>query len=174
AAIRLDLDGHAALIDDLFRKGTTVAFDPSGLIPLAADRSVGIVYPTSRYPIVSECQQYRDDIRWAGVSDLPTDTEIGAAMTTAKLADTVVVFTQNADTNTRQQALVNALPAEKTVVVALWSPYDLTAFPGIAAYMVTYSPARPAVMAACGILFGAIPANGWPAVDLSASSSAGG
>ncbi|MEO8612595.1 MAG: glycoside hydrolase family 3 protein [Chloroflexota bacterium] len=162
----IDLDGHAKLIDDLFRKGITVALDPNHLIPLAADRSVGIVYPTSRYQIVTECGQYRNDIRWAGVSDSPTEKEIGAAMTTAKLADTIVVFTQNADDNTHQQSLVKALPPEKTLVVALWSPYDLTTFPGIAAYMVTYSPARPAVPAACGILFGAIPAQGRLTVGL--------
>ena len=164
---QIDLDGHEKLIDDLFRKGTTVAFDPNKLIPLAADRSVGIAYPTTRYQIVQECGQYRKDIRWAGVSDSPTNSEIGAAMTTAKLADTIVVFTQNADENTHQQALVKALPPEKTIVVALWSPYDITTFPGIAAYMVTYSPARPAVPAACRILFGAFPAQGRLSVDLS-------
>jgi beta-N-acetylhexosaminidase len=165
--IHLDLEGHEALINELFQKGTTVAFDPNGLIPLAAERLVGIAYPTSRYPIVTACGQYRKDIRWAGVSDPPTESEIGAAMTTGKLVDTMVVFTQNADENSRQQALVNALPPEKTLVVALWSPYDVTTFPGIAAYMVTYSPARQAIPAACGILFGAIPAHRRLAVDLS-------
>jgi beta-N-acetylhexosaminidase len=162
----IDLEGHAALIDDLFRAGVSVAFDRENMIPIVPGKSVGIAYLTSRYQIVQECSQYRSDIRWAGVSDSPTASEIAAAVVTANLADTMIVFTQNADENPQQQALVQALLPEKTVVVALFSPYDITKFPGITGYMVTYSPARPAVPTACGILFGAIPANGRLAVDL--------
>jgi beta-N-acetylhexosaminidase len=162
----IDLEGNEALIDELFRKGTTIALDRTHLIPLSTDQSIGIVYLNSRYQIVQECGQYRRDIRWVGASDSPTDSEIGSAVTTARLVDTVIVFTQNADENPRQQMLVNALPPEKTIVVALWSPSDITTFPGISAYMVTYSPARPAVTAACGILFGTIPAQGTLSVTL--------
>ncbi len=156
ASTNIDLEGHAALIDELFQAGVSVAFDRENMIPVSAEKSVGIAYLTSRYQIVQECGQYRNDIRWAGVSDSPTASEIAAAVVTANLADTMIVFTQNANENPEQQALVKALPPEKTVVVALFSPYDITTFPGIAGYMVTYSPARPAVPAACGILFGAI------------------
>ncbi len=166
ASTNIDLDGHAALIDELFRAGVTVAHDPNELIPLATDLSVALVYPATRIQIANECGLYRSDIRWVGVSDAPSDEEIGWAKDAAARVDTVVVFTQNADESPRQAALVNALPLEKTVDVALWSPYDITAFPGIAAYMVTYSPARAAVPAACGILFGAISANGRLAVTL--------
>jgi beta-N-acetylhexosaminidase len=166
ASENIDLEGHAAIIDEMFRAGVTVAFDRENMLPLAEDKSVGIAYLTSRYQIVQECGQYQSDIRWAGVSDSPTESEIATTVVTANLADTMIVFTQNADENQQQQALVQALPPEKTVVVALFSLYDITTFPGIAGYMVTYSPARPAVPAACGILFGAIPANGQLAVSL--------
>jgi beta-N-acetylhexosaminidase len=166
ASEQVDLEGHAALIRDLFDKGVTVAYDPNGLIPLDSQQRIALVYPATRIQIANECGQHRPDIRWLGVSDSPSDEEIGWARDAAAQTDVMVVFTQNADENPQQTALVNALPPEKTAVVALWSPYDITRFPGISAYMVTYSPAREAVPAACGILFGAIPANGRLAVIL--------
>jgi len=57
----------------------------------------------------------------------------------AKNADTVVVWTQGADKNKEQQALVNALPQEKTIAVALWSVYDWQTYPNVAAYVATYT-----------------------------------
>jgi len=160
ASTQIDLDGHAALIDELFRMGTTVVYDHNQVIPLASERKVAIVYPATRTQIAQECGQYRSDIRWVGVSDSPTEKEIKWSQDAARLTDTMVIFTQNADTNTAQQRLVKALPPEKTLVVALWSPYDLNAFPAVSGYLVTYSPARPAVPAACAILFGAAQAKG--------------
>lgn len=167
---RIDLEGHAALIDELFRAGVTVAMDDQDFVPLTADKTLAIVYLATRTQIAQECGQYRPDIRWVGVSDSPTDEEIGWAVGASGLTDVTVVFTQNADTNTRQQALVNALPPEKTVAVALWSPYDWLTFPNVAGYIVTYSPARPAVPAACGALFGAFEAQGVLSIRLLAEN----
>jgi hypothetical protein len=125
-----------------------------------AEQPVAVVFPGTRYQIVSECGAYRADIRWVGVSDAPTEEEIGWAAGAAAAVETVVVFTQEASRNLAQQELVRALPPEKTVAVALWSPYDGEAFPQIAAYLATYSPLRPAVPAACAVLFGAAEASG--------------
>jgi beta-N-acetylhexosaminidase len=173
ASERIDLAGHEAVIEELFQKGTSVAFDRNGLIPVSDGQRVAIVYPATRIQVANECGQYRPDISWVGVSDSPSDEELGWARDAAGRADVAIVFTQNADENPQQGALVNALSPEKTVVTALFSPYDITRFPGIAAYMVTYSPARPAVPAACGILFDAIPATGRLAVELGYSFSVG-
>jgi beta-N-acetylhexosaminidase len=173
ATQRVLLDDHAALLETLFQAGVTAAYDHHNLIPLRADHRIAIIFLATRYQIVNECQRYRSDIRWSGVSDSPSDEEIGWAADAARSSDVVVVFTQNAIENRRQQQLVQALPPEKTVVVALWSPYDWLAFPQIAAYMVTYSPARPAVPAACALLFGAAPAQGRLAISLSPDLMAG-
>jgi beta-N-acetylhexosaminidase len=85
----------------------------------------------------------------------------------------VVVFTQNAVDDPQQQTLVNSLPSEKTIVVALWSPYDWMTFPDISGYVATYSPLRPAVPAACALLFGAIQARGQLPITLSPELPAG-
>jgi beta-N-acetylhexosaminidase len=156
---RMDQGLHEALVAELFLEGVTVAHDPQGLIPLAVDRSVGIIFPGSRNQITRECQPYRSDARWLAVSLSPQPGEILAAQDLANQVDTVVVFTQNADTDPAQQSLISALPLEKTIVVAIWSPYDWLTIPTPAAYMTTYSPLELAVSAACAILFGAVPGS---------------
>ena len=172
AAARIDAAAHERLLDELFRASVTVAVDRRELVPLPADLPIAIVYPATRTQINRECA-LRPGVRWVGVSDSPSDEEIAWAQDAASRTAISVVFTQNADTNPRQQALVRALPPAQTVVVALWSPYDWLAFPQVAAYLATYSPARPAVPAACAVLFGQIPALGRLSIRLSDDLPAG-
>lgn len=157
---QIDLEAHAALLDEVFAAGVTVAIDREGRIPLDEAGTVGVVYPANRARIWTACRAYRDDIRWYAVSDSPTEEEINTAWTLAAGVDTVVVFTRDAYTNPAQAALVNALPPEKTAVVALISAYDVRRFPGISAYMMAYSALDPAIDNTCAILFGAQPARG--------------
>ncbi|RMF80617.1 MAG: hypothetical protein D6737_07450 [Chloroflexi bacterium] len=160
AAQRVDVAGHESLIEDVFAASVTVAYDTYDLIPVPEERSTALIYPATRLQIWRECEPFSMNLTPVGVSNFPTDEEIAWAVTTAFNAETVIVFTQNAINNARQQALVNALPPEKTVVVALQSSYDWTTFPDVAAFMTTYSPLRPAGPAACAVLFGAAPAPG--------------
>jgi beta-N-acetylhexosaminidase len=156
----IDIDGHAALVEWLFREGVTVGFDRSGLIPVSPDTTIGVIYPANRGLAQRECSVYRPDARWMAVSDNPSADEVATAQSVAALVDTVVVFTRDAFVTTGQQALVRALPPERTVVVALISPYDYLRFPDIGAYMATYSPLDPALTTACAVLFGAQTAQG--------------
>jgi beta-N-acetylhexosaminidase len=172
ASQRVNAAQHEQVVENLFRAGVTVAYDRNNAIPLTA-RRIAIIFLATRYQIQNECSAYNPAIRWVGVGDSPSDEEIGWAVEAAQWSDTAVVFTQNAITNPNQQALVNALPPEKTVAVALFSPYDWTTFPGVSAYVATYSPMRPAVPAACAILFGAAPALGQLPVTLSPELPAG-
>jgi hypothetical protein len=83
------------------------------------------------------------------------------------------VFTQNAYYDGNQQALVQSLPSEKTLVVALWSPFDWLNFPDVGGYVAAYSPLEPGIAAVCAILFGAAPARGQLPVTLSPDLPAG-
>lgn len=163
---RIDRDAHEHLVAELFVAGTTVVFDRPGLLPLRADASVVLAYPATRPSIARECEAVLPDARLIGVSASPTDEEITWVQGSASRADAVVVFTQNADQDARQVALVRALPPEETVVAALWSPYDVLQFPDIAAYIVTYSPLDPAIPAACAILSGVAEARGQMVIRL--------
>lgn len=170
---RINLAQHAQVIENLFRSSVTVAYDRHNFIPLTADRRIAIIFLATRAQIQQECSQYNPNIRWVGVADSPSDEQIGWAAEAARWADTAVVFTQNAIYNPRQQALVNALPQEKTIAVSIFSAYDWQTYPNVAGYVATYSPMRPAVPAACAVLFGAIPARGVLPVTLSPELMAG-
>ncbi len=173
AAQRVNLDAHTQLVDELYQDGTTLAYDDNHLLPLDISKKITMVFLATRYQIKNECEKYDPNIRWVGVGDAPSGDEIGWASGAARDADITVVWTQDAISNINQQNLVNALPPERTVVVALWSPYDWQKFPRVDAYMMTFSPGRPAVPAACSILFGASPALGQLPVSLSLELQAG-
>lgn len=170
---RVNQEAHEQLVERLFRVGVTVVYDNNEAIPFTNDDSVAFVYPATRTQIVRECSAYHPNIVWVSVSESPQDEEIAWARSAARRVERAVVFTQNAIDDPAQQALVNSLPPEKTIVVALWSPYDWRMFQDISGYVAAYSPLRPAVPAVCGVLFGAIPARGQLPIRLSHDLPAG-
>lgn len=174
---RVNAEAHHALMEDLFRAGVTVAYDRGDHVPITPDRRVANIFLGTRYQIYHECSRYAnpDNTRYLSISESPDSGLIASAMELANWADTAVVWTQEAIRTPQQQALVNALPPDKTVAVALWSPDDWTTYPNVSAFIATYSPLLPAAPAACEVLYGQIPANGRLAVtmgDLQAGSRA--
>lgn len=163
ASQRLPSAQNAELINQVFREGVTVVRDPNGLVPLQG--TVGIVYPGTQPSLWTVCNR-REGVKPLAVNVSPNGTDISGAVWLSGQVDRIVVFTDNAELNSSQEALVEALPPEKTIVVALQSPYDALVMPDIAAYLVTYSPLKPAYDAACGVLFGDYPAKGQMAVTL--------
>lgn len=173
AEARVNFTAHEQFIEELFRKAVTVAYDDYNLLPLTPDRNITMIFLGTRYQIKNECEQYNPNIRWLSVNESPTDEQIRWAAQMARESDVAVVWTQDAITVPEQQALVNAMPPEKTVAVAIWSPYDWQTYPNVGAYVALYSPVRQSVPAACQVLFGEIPANGQLAVTLSLELEAG-
>lgn len=157
ASQRVKAHEHAEVVRELFMEGTTIAYDGGGLLPLDYGGALTIIYPGTRPAIRRECEPYHDpaQTRWVTVSEQPSASEVNSAAQAAAAAEVVVVFTENAQSN-GQGMLVNALPQDKTVAVALFSPYDWMAFPDVGAYITTYSPLEPGVPAACAVLFGAV------------------
>jgi beta-N-acetylhexosaminidase len=160
---RMPLAQNALLINQVFQEGVTVASDPNGIVPLQG--TVGIVYPGTQPSLWTACNR-REGVKPLAVTESPNGQDISGAVWLAGQVDHVVVFTQDAETNDAQQALVEALPADKTIVVALQSPYDALVLPDIAAYVVTYSPLKPSYDAVCGVLFGDYPSRGKLSVTL--------
>ena len=148
---RLHLEAHDELVSRLFERGLTVV-DAGGMIPLQG-RAL-IVYPATRPRIPDECGRRRPGFTYLGVSESPLDAEIAWVETASDAADSIVVFTQSAVHHSRQQLLVNALPPQKTIVVALWEPSDMLVFPDAAAYVLGYSPMLRATALICEILLG--------------------
>lgn len=170
---RINRTAHETVLEQVFQAGVTIAYDRNDLLPVPPDRSVAVVYLATRNYTIPACEMHRSGIRWVAATLTPTEQDIALARDAAGRVDTIIVFTENAYENPQQQALVQALPPDKTAVVALSSLYDWWAFPDIAAYVLTYSPLPPAVPAACAVLFGAVPATGILPVTLSPDLPAG-
>jgi beta-N-acetylhexosaminidase len=168
APARVDAAQGAALVRELFNAGVTVAYDQTGALPLDPARTrVSVIYPASRPAIRQSCEAASGGgVTWLGVGESPSQDDIARAVSVAGSSERAVVFTSNAAGNPAQQALVKALPADKTVAVALFSPFDWMAFPAVSAYVTTYSPLPEAVPAACGVLFGQLEARGSLPVSL--------
>ncbi len=173
AEARLHRETHEALVADILAAAVTLVYDDHDYIPLDSTRQVALIYPATRPSIARACETYHDHLRLVGISLGPTDEERAWAVTAAQLADVAVVFTQDVLDNAALQRLVRALPPEKTVVVALRSPYDWQHFPNVAAYLAVYSPLQPAIPAVCAALFGASPITGVLPVDLGEDLPAG-
>lgn len=170
---RINRVAHEAQIDALYPAATTVVYDRNRLVPAPLEGTTLLIYPASRPSIQATCQAYRRDIRWLGVSQSPTPQDMAWATQAAISADAVIVFTEDAVDNVPQQLLVQGLPPQKTVVVALGSPFDWQYFPEIAAYLLSYSPAPAAVDAVCRVLLADAPAPGVLPVTLSSMLPAG-
>lgn len=152
---RIPLSTHAQLVDQLFRNGITVV---RGSDQLPLQENSLIIYPATQPSLWRACEGNGWD--GLGVSSRPTEQEIAWAASSATSAGQIVVFTQNAADNASQQSLVAALPAERTTVVAMQSPYDLWELPQTSGYMATYSPLTAGYAAICAILEGEIVARG--------------
>lgn len=154
------------LLPEVFDAGVTVASDQFDKVPMDNQTRVAIIYPGQRTLIPRECELYHPDIQWLPVSNAPTSEEIDSAIELAGRVDTAIVFTRNAITEPAQVDLVRALPPEKTVAVALYSPYDGREFVDVGAYIITYAPQDPGISTVCKILFGVLPAQGTLAITL--------
>ncbi|GAB1421356.1 glycoside hydrolase family 3 protein [Anaerolineales bacterium] len=164
--VEMPLEEHIIFIKKLFDQGVTLAKDEQHLIPIHPGESVGLVFPATQPKIAEVCKTWLPDLNLVGVSGSPSDTEIAWAAQMAAQVDKIIVFTINADQDPNQQKLVRSLPPEKTIVVALWSAYDLESFPDISSYIVTYSPMQYAYESVCKGLSGDLIFNGRLALDL--------
>lgn len=151
-----------AVIDEMFQRGVTVAFNHNNLIPVQPDETVILLYPANRLRIEWTCRENRTGLQWSqvGLPDHPSDSDMANVVRLGAGVDRVIVFTDNVRDSSAYQRLVNALPLEKTIAVAYRSPYDAVAYPAVGAYMVTYSPHDAGLQVACDVLFGRALAHG--------------
>ncbi len=164
ARFRIDSDTHTVMIDEMFKRGITLVRNEGQLVP-ALGKTV-LIHPASRQSLNDKCETF-GDFQQLTVARSPSLQDIQFAQDVARDADRVIVITENAITDPQQAALVRALPPEKTIAVALWSPYDIQTYPDVAAYLVTYSSLTQLHEPLCAVLFGAAPAQGTLSVDLS-------
>jgi beta-N-acetylhexosaminidase len=159
---RINRHVHTALVDIMFQQGITLVAGAELLQARTAQTL--FVFPATRPSLWRECQM--DNWRGLGVSQRPSVQEIQAVQMAAQSAERVIVITQNAATNAPLRRLVASLPAERTLVTAIWSPDDRRYLAPTAGYLLTYSPLTRLNRPLCAILRGEQPALGTLSVNL--------
>jgi hypothetical protein len=161
AAQRVQSAAHRAALESIYLRTVAVVRQTPELLPLDPQRQkIGLIYPGAYSSLPNICGVYGAPTRRLAYSLTPTDGEIAIAREIDTQVDVAVIFTFNLDEYPRQTRLVNAFMPQKTVVVALQSPYD--ALQGIqpAAYLTVFNPYPEAFRAACAVLYGAFPPRG--------------
>ncbi len=159
---RLRLDAHRHTLTEVAEHAITLLDNPAGLLPLDADRDqVALIFPAEYAAILDECRRHDPDAAWYAYSYNPPGADVAAAVALAEQVAVAVVFVEDIGRNDAQYQLVWSLPAEKTVAVALRSPYDWHDLPGpLATVLLTYASIPPAHSAACRVLYGVVPTQG--------------
>lgn len=130
------------MADEITNKSVTLVKNENSVLPLKPGTKIFVTGPRSGNPVLlSNLLANRGFASTAyATGTSPAATEISSAVTKAGDSDVVIVTTYTANTNIAQQNLVKAIMAagKKVVVAAMRNPYDITAFPEINGYIVTY------------------------------------
>src|SRR5207248_3284810 len=183
-------NGHLQLQDEAYEMSTTLVRNEDGLLPLRAgsDEQIVIVSPQRNTMTMVEDRYYSDDlleeiikqyaanVTRAGASPAPTlydgTTQQGgdiapgddwrSLLQATNEADTFIVATVNAHLDEQQAEIVRYLVSSgrRVIGIAVRNPYDLSVFPQLRTYLVTYEYTRPALVAAARVLFGERQARG--------------
>lgn len=167
---------HRALADEIAARSVTLVRDDAQLLPLRCPPSARIVVivpqpvdltpaDTSSYvtcALAEAVRRYHSAVDEVIVGHTPTQSDISLLRECITRYDLVIIGTINAAPSSAQAALVNALLATGTplIAVALRMPYDLQAYPDAPTYVCTYSILPPSMEALAGALLGHIPFSG--------------
>ncbi len=159
-AERVDLAASQAALRSLYLHAATLLRDDAQRLPLPDSPRVAVSYPGSLERIYFACLADAPNVEYVAYHRNPINSDFNAIRQLGRQYDTVVIFVEDAHYNLGHRDLVRLLPPEKTVVVALGSPYDLENFPEVSGYLALYSNLIASQEAACQVLFGQAPAQG--------------
>jgi beta-N-acetylhexosaminidase len=160
---RVGTAAHQARAQQITDATVTLVKDDANALPLAEDGSRVLVTGASVTPTLAE----RIGARGLATTVLntgtaPTDAQIATAVEQANASDQVVVATNKASANVRQQTLVKQLLAtgKPVIVVAVRDPYDIAYFTDAPTYLATYSTTAISMESLTRVLFGEVPPSG--------------
>lgn len=150
---------QAALLES-YMAAATVVRDERRLLPLDPQEKIAVVYPAIYETIYFTCLELAREIEYYGYVFYPEIKDFNSVSRLGIEYDKIVIFVEDATKHLIQSDLVKVLPPEKTIVVALSSPYDLELFPDVSTFMALYTSLDASQAAACKVLFGDHPARG--------------
>lgn len=158
---RIDMEASREALLALYESAATLVKDDSHLLPFAPDDKIAVVYPAIYEYLNTPCGQLAPtETKLYGYTFFPTQLDYNSVARIGVDYDKIIIFVEDAYKNVPHRDLVNLLPAEKTLAVALSSPLDLALFPQVSSYMVMYTNSTISQEAACHVLFGGLPITG--------------
>jgi len=156
----IDLPATEAALTQAYMDAATLLRDDSGLLPLALDDDVAIVYPARYQKIYDTCLGITRDVRYYGYTFEPLDSEYNVTASMGIDHAKVVIFVEDVYKYLRQRDLVRVLPPERTIIVTLGTPTDHALFPTYSTHLAMYNSLPASYAAACNVLFGQHPISG--------------
>jgi beta-N-acetylhexosaminidase len=179
---RVGCEAHRQLRDQIYERSTTLVRDQQQVLPLhlAAEQRLLVVYTHREIWTQVEDKGYPEDFLVANLrqrhanttaivlGEQTTPVEYEQLYREAREADAIVMVTVNALLDPQQVTVMREFMASERPLIglAVYSPYDLLAFPELGTYIVTYEYTKPAVAAATRVLFGEIQPRGKLPVSL--------
>ena len=173
---RVGRRAHHAVAEEIARRSITLARDPRGLVPLAHGRRVlSVTYAEAVNPVAGrafdrELAAGGAQVASARVDDRTTPAEWEALRARADSADVVVASAYVAPREHRGTVgagggfpgWVEALSAagKPVVAVTFGSPYLVTSYPSVPAYLLAWGGAEVSQQAAARALLGSAPITG--------------
>lgn len=164
---------HLEIAQEIADRSITLVRDQAGRLPLAAGSlAVVTVEPRNLTPADTSAsatirlgeaiQKRRPDAQALTLPYGADEAALQKALAAVEGIKTVIVGTLAADKDASQAAFIDALTerGQMPVVVALRTPYDITAFPQIDTYLCAYGLRDVTTEAVARVLFGEIPATG--------------
>jgi len=171
-AIWAGSEAHQQLANRAYNLSTTVVRNEDALLPLQLEEGDPILLLAPHAQTFSQAsdrvyhdaflletsRQRHSTTSLLAISAQPTDAERQEIQHAARTARVCIMLTMNANLDRSQVELMQALlqSGHQTIGIAVGNPYDLSAFPQLRTYLVTYEYTRPALAAAVRVLFGEI------------------
>ena len=172
----LDTPEDIQRVEEIANRAVTLVRNEWGLVPLSPASSAAFLVLAERRGslqgrvLTAEIRQRLPEARIAALDPAVSEDDLKLAADSAKSADVVVVaafvtvaaYRGTVGLSSDYAALLNGLleSGKPVILIALGNPYLLRSFPGVAAYLTTYSTVAPSEVAAAKALFGEIAIGG--------------
>ena len=162
-------EAHREAARTVARDSVTLAQNRGALLPLAADSRPLLVAPSGVGDVAGPLRACLPKLRVLQVARNPSRRDVTRAVQASADASAIIVATTNARRYPGQVRLVESLEASRpgrVAVAALWSAYDLLAFPQVSAYLATYGDTPAALEMLAAVICGQEKARGRLPVEL--------
>ncbi len=164
----LGTEENLAVARRIAESSVTLVRNDRSLVPLSLgnDASIPLVWQAERAEYAAPLLQTAPGLTLVGLPKAPTSDDIDRVVSAVKDAPVVVAGTYSLAPESPWAEALRRIGPERTVLVALRTPYDLRALPAASAFVATYGDTAPSLTALGRILRGTHLPKGLLPVDI--------